>query len=97
MMQSDTSVKVAVRIRPLSPEEASNDDNSCISHVPKENQIVAGSDLYFTFDYTFDSDASQSNIFDGCVTNLVNSAFEGFNATIIAYGQTGSGKQLILL
>ena len=54
---------------------------------------MAGSDLYFTFDHTFDSDASQSNIFDECVTDLVNSAFEGFNATIIAYGQTGSGKQ----
>ena len=26
------------------------------------------------------------------MTDLVNSAFEGFNATIIAYGQTGSGK-----
>ena len=48
--------------------------------------------MYFTFDHTFDSDASQSNIFDECVTDLVNSAFEGFNATIIAYGQTGSGK-----
>ena len=30
----------------------------------------------------------QSTIFDDCVVNLVNAAFEGFNATILAYGQT---------
>jgi len=38
-MQSDTSVKVAVRIRPLSTEEAASDDSSCISHIPGENQV----------------------------------------------------------
>lgn len=91
-MQNDTSVKVAVRIRPLSTTESSIDDILSINVVPGENQIIAGSDLYFTFDHAFGVDNSQSFIFDECVNDLLSSAFEGFNATIIAYGQTGSGK-----
>lgn len=46
----------------------------------------------FTFDHVFDHNTQQSNIYDECVQDLVDAAFEGFNATILAYGQTGSGK-----
>jgi kinesin family protein 4/21/27 len=55
-------------------------------------KIIAGTDLMFTFDHVFGLDSNQSSIFDDCARNLLQSVFEGFNATIIAYGQTGSGK-----
>jgi hypothetical protein len=38
-MQNDTSVKVAVRIRPLSDIEASSDDSLCIDIAPGGNQV----------------------------------------------------------
>lgn len=34
----------------------------------------------------------QSEIYHGCVRELVESALCGYNATVLAYGQTGSGK-----
>ena len=50
----------------------------------------------------FDATATQQEIYETCVTQLVDSSFEGYNATsamffilftiVLAYGQTGSGK-----
>lgn len=83
---NDTSVKVAVRIRPLNNDELERDNIQCI-RIAGESQIVAGESV-FTFDHTFGVDDQQVTIFETCVVDLVNSAFEGFNATILAYGQT---------
>ena len=38
-IDSGTSVKVAVRIRPLSPEEAQEDETLCINIIPGEPQV----------------------------------------------------------
>jgi kinesin family protein 4/21/27 len=86
----NTSVKVAVRIRPLSVEEKSEDSALCIHIVEGEPQIMAGSSNLFTYDHVFGINSSQDSIYNECVVDLINSAFEGFNATILAYGQTGS-------
>ena len=39
-MENDTSVKVAVRIRPLSEEELSQDSSYCINANKKNNQVT---------------------------------------------------------
>ena len=88
----NTSVKVAVRIRPLSVDEKSEDSTLCIHIVDGEPQIIAGSSNLFTYDHVFGINTTQDSIYNECVVDLINSAFEGFNATILAYGQTGSGK-----
>mmetsp|Transcript_15064 Transcript_15064/g.33201 ORF Transcript_15064/g.33201 Transcript_15064/m.33201 type:complete len:1521 (-) Transcript_15064:165-4727(-) len=91
-MDRDTSVKVAVRIRPLSSEEELYEPVLCINTIPEESQIVTGNDTFFTFDHVFGAETVQSTLYNQCVTELVDAFFEGFNATILAYGQTGSGK-----
>ena len=95
--KSADSVKVAVRIRPLSSEEYEKDGEICCINQTESNynQIVAHDNL-FTFDYVFDTKSSQSNIYDSCVLELVNSCIDGFNCTIFAYGQTGSGKSFTM-
>lgn len=35
-------------------------------------QINAGPDTYFTFDYVFGPESKQIDIYDGCVSDLVN-------------------------
>jgi kinesin family member 21 len=90
MGDKDNSVKVAVRIRPLSDYEAVQDSTVCLSVIPGEAQIRAGGESLFSFDYVFGDDCTQDNIYDDCVSDLLEAAFEGFNATILAYGQTGS-------
>ena len=46
----------------------------------------------YTFDGHFDMRCSQDAVFDEVAKDAVDSALNGFNATVFAYGQTGSGK-----
>jgi kinesin family protein 3/17 len=46
----------------------------------------------FTFDYVYDDEASQEEVYVNTARLSVCSALEGYNATIFAYGQTGTGK-----
>uniref|UniRef100_A0A7S4G779 Kinesin-like protein n=1 Tax=Eutreptiella gymnastica TaxID=73025 RepID=A0A7S4G779_9EUGL len=49
-------------------------------------------DFSFKFARVFDTPTTQEEIFDGIARSVVQSALDGYNATIFAYGQTGSGK-----
>ncbi|XP_073681546.1 kinesin-like protein KIF21B [Garra rufa] len=64
----------------------------CTSVTPGEPQVLLGKDKAFTYDFVFDLDAHQHQIYAACVQKLVEGCFEGYNATVFAYGQTGSGK-----
>ncbi|KAL4508356.1 hypothetical protein ABPG72_003660 [Tetrahymena utriculariae] len=46
----------------------------------------------FTFDFVYDQNSSQEDVYNNTARNSVLSALDGFNASIIAYGQTGTGK-----
>ncbi|XP_043288523.1 kinesin heavy chain-like [Venturia canescens] len=46
----------------------------------------------FSFHGIFNHDAQQQDIFESVARPIVDSVFDGYNATIFAYGQTGSGK-----
>ncbi|KAM3140197.1 hypothetical protein pb186bvf_007750 [Paramecium bursaria] len=46
----------------------------------------------FSFDYVYDQDNSQEEVYENTAKHSVQSALQGFNATIMAYGQTGTGK-----
>ena len=91
---SHDSVRVAVRIRPQMPREIEEGAQTCIN-VPDRNipQIqVDQSDRAYTYDYAYDADLGQREIYENSVNQLVNGCFDGFNATVLAYGQTGAGK-----
>lgn len=64
----------------------------CTVVPPGEPQVFLGPDKAFTYDYVFDTNATQSEIYDTCVARLVEGTLDGYNATVLAYGQTGSGK-----
>ncbi|XP_067913305.1 kinesin-like protein KIF21B isoform X1 [Heterodontus francisci] len=90
--QDGCSVKVALRIRPQSAKEKIEGCHICTLVTPGEPQVILGKDKAFTFDFMFDIDARQDEIYKSCVHKLVEGCFEGYNATVFAYGQTGSGK-----
>jgi kinesin family protein 4/21/27 len=54
--------------------------------------VILGKERCFTYDHVFDIETAQETIFTKCVLPLLDSCFNGYNATILAYGQTGSGK-----
>ncbi|CAB4439509.1 unnamed protein product [Rhizophagus irregularis] len=89
---TSTSLRVALRVRPLNNKEILQNCSECLTIIPDAPQILIGTDKSFTFDYVFPSDTEQEVVFQDCVSSLVDKFVEGYNVTILAYGQTGSGK-----
>ena len=88
-------VQVACRIRPMLQFEVARGDDYCIKVINDQDlQLNKGAGVKsFRFNRVIDEKASQSDVFHQCnCSKLINSALEGYSATLFAYGQTGSGK-----
>ncbi|XP_008289701.1 kinesin-like protein KIF21A isoform X6 [Stegastes partitus] len=90
--QDESTVRVALRIRPQLAREKIEGCHICTYVMPGEPQVILGKDKAFTYDYMFDMDSQQDAIYSTCTEKLIEGCFEGYNATVFAYGQTGSGK-----
>uniref|UniRef100_A0A914HRL1 Kinesin-like protein n=1 Tax=Globodera rostochiensis TaxID=31243 RepID=A0A914HRL1_GLORO len=90
--KSSSSVRVAVRIRPQSVHERVQNVPQCLTVAHGKPQLTIGREKTFTYDYVFDQQTPQEIVYEKCVEELVESSFDGYNATVFAYGQTGSGK-----
>jgi hypothetical protein len=66
-------------------EEVMDDEGNIISN-------TAFSTHDFVFDHVYDELSSQKKVYETTARNVVDSALQGYNATILAYGQTGTGK-----
>ncbi|XP_027714759.1 kinesin-like protein KIF21A isoform X6 [Vombatus ursinus] len=84
-------VRISV-IRPQLAKEKIEGCHICTSVTPGEPQVFLGKDKAFTFDYVFDIESQQEQIYTQCIEKLIEGCFEGYNATVFAYGQTGAGK-----
>ena len=99
-------VQVAVRIRPLLPNEGRQE--LCISTRGSQGILVRrdpldaarrvlcspkqdGKTEVLNFDHAWSGEVTQDTVFDR-VKPLIDGAFEGYNSTIFAYGPSGSGK-----
>eukprot|EP01133_Synstelium_polycarpum_P011504 gene11504-13421_t len=89
---NNVSVRVALRVRPLSTKELNERSEEIIRYVDGVPQVIIGKDQTFTFDSVFSGRTKQQQVFSECVLPLVDALFQGYNSTILAYGQTGSGK-----
>ncbi|RZF34198.1 hypothetical protein LSTR_LSTR003608 [Laodelphax striatellus] len=52
---------------------------------------------YWSFDHNDPHYISQEQVFNDLGTDVVDAAFEGYNACVFAYGQTGSGKTYTMM
>jgi len=102
----EENVHVVVRIRPLSEDEQGQGaeevmrigaDKRTIQVLLPDDVDFAGSSRQtvkkFSLDGCLPSRTTQEEVFNSSgVKSLLDSALEGFSATVFAYGQTGSGK-----
>ncbi|KAL4565287.1 hypothetical protein LXL04_029375 [Taraxacum kok-saghyz] len=81
-------INVAVRARPLSPEDA-----KCSPWRISDNSILlANPTTKFEFDRIFREDCRTVDVYESRTKAIVSAAIGGFNGTVFAYGQTNSGK-----
>jgi kinesin family protein 4/21/27 len=76
-------VRVALRCRPLIPKEVDEGCQTCLQFVPNEPQVILGSNKQFSYDYVFDPQTPQDQVYDEAVKNLLNGIFEGNSHFII--------------
>jgi len=91
---SSSTIKVFVRVRPMSTSEKSAGRTENIVSVPTTDTVVMQSSepKPFTFDYVADQSTTQHEVFDMIGRPFTDSCLKGYNGCIFAYGQTGSGK-----
>ncbi|KAG5866645.1 hypothetical protein JTB14_025150 [Gonioctena quinquepunctata] len=77
MEEDDISVRVGVRIRPQTPREIIDMCHVCTSVTPGEPQVTLGNDKSFTYNYVFDIESNQTEVYENCVASLVESSLEG--------------------
>lgn len=70
----------------------------CVETKDNILSIRKGADVKdFVFDYVFDLDTRQNQVYESCAYSIVENALEGFNGTMFAYGQTGAGKTFTMV
>ncbi|CAK4639919.1 unnamed protein product [Aphanomyces euteiches] len=100
MSNRSESVRVVVRIRPLSTKEKQDGRTYIVFSKPEEGEISLNNPeaddreppKKFTFDASFGPDSLQMDVYQQAARDIVDSVVDGFNGTIFAYGQTGAGK-----
>ncbi|KAL6260053.1 hypothetical protein P5V15_007591 [Pogonomyrmex californicus] len=106
-------IKVAVRVRPFNRRELElctqcvvemTGQQTILQHPTTMDKIDRNKPKTFAFDHCFysldpgaDNFASQEIVFDALGRDILDNAFQGYNACIFAYGQTGSGKSYTMM
>ena len=98
------NILVAIRCRPLNEKEKETSNKKTIKIlnnkliILKDPNIInninnnRSKEISMTFDYIFDENETQENIFNSTTKFLIEGVVNGFNATIFTYGATGAGK-----
>ncbi|XP_024923871.3 kinesin-like protein KIN-7O isoform X3 [Ziziphus jujuba] len=81
-------IHVAVRARPLSPEDAKTSP----WRISANSIFIPSHSSKFEFDRIFGEDCKTIDVYQARTKEIVAAAVRGFNGTVFAYGQTNSGK-----
>nr|CCA19722.1 kinesinlike protein putative [Albugo laibachii Nc14] len=100
MSSRSESVRVCVRIRPLSTKEIQDGHSYIVSARQTSGEVTLQNPetndreppKNFTFDAAIAPEARQMQVYKLSAEDIVDSVMKGFNGTIFAYGQTGAGK-----
>ena len=73
-------------------EYISTDKGKYYFHGEKKIKVTKVKEATFKFDFAFDTQSEQAQVYQYTTAQLVKQIINGFNATVFAYGATGTGK-----
>jgi kinesin family protein 18/19 len=97
---------VAVRVRPLNHREVEFSNIETVKvinreivtvldpleHLGKSEELKNKREQQYAFDFAFDKNTPQEEVYMYTSQFLLQGVIDGFNATVFAYGATGAGK-----
>jgi len=91
------NIRVFGRLRPIITEDGTGPQAEIVCTGDKsDDQIMhvksKGKMVQFELDTVFPPTATQDQVFNSGIADLITSVIDGYNVCIFAYGQTGSGK-----
>ncbi|GAX77459.1 hypothetical protein CEUSTIGMA_g4903.t1 [Chlamydomonas eustigma] len=94
-----SAVRVFLRVRPCAGINSyilyGQDKKGVSISVPKTIDIKSGEKQTQSYQFKFDGvlkEAEQEEVYEACAAEILGSALEGYNSTVMCYGQTGAGK-----
>ncbi|CAK9876044.1 unnamed protein product [Sphagnum jensenii] len=99
------NIRVFCRVRPLLPNDEEKESMSVVQYPTSTDlqgdgiellQTTGGPRHFFSFDKVFGPEVKQEHVFVE-ISQLVQSALDGYKVCMFAYGQTGSGKTHTML
>jgi len=106
------NIQVALRLRPLSKFETQRGEDNIwsiyenktitLSNQYQRDPVLSkklhnGSKAAYSYDYCFQPDQDNINVYDKTVKRVALSSLNGINGTVFMYGQTGSGKTYTMM
>ncbi|SBT87085.1 kinesin-8, putative [Plasmodium malariae] len=100
------NMNVVIRCRPMSVSEKNEgakniikilDNKMVVLLDPSDNSDNVlrqnrSREKKYVFDYVFDENCSQEDVYNNSVKCLIDAVIKGYNSTVFAYGATGAGK-----
>jgi kinesin family protein 18/19 len=113
MKHGISNIMVAVRLRPMWKKETEAGEHSIVrvldrnlvilrdpAEVMNEEKVLGkhrSKEKQYAFDFAFDDETSQQEVFENTTKFLCEGVLNGYNSTVFAYGQTGAGKTHTML
>ena len=96
-LEPSSNIRVVIRVRPPNERELALPGGVCVKVDGPNKQVTVTGRPPFTYDIALSLEVTQEQAFEKVGLEIVQTAYNGYNASMFAYGQTSSGKSFSMM